>query len=112
MNGYFVLLKNIRMSLSIFDSWLISINIQTVRFCVKAAMIIQWRYKCVPDSTYIESMFVNLIKMSPYNEFPIQTILYRNRHGCRQGTLGRLVHEVNLVAIVATPRMEFTTLMN
>ena len=70
----------------------ISTNIRTVRFCVKTATILQWKFICVPDCTYIKGILINFTQMSLCNTFAMQAILYQfkrdvvawKRLGCPQ----------------------------
>ena len=51
-------------------------NMRTVGFCVKTAIILQWKYTYVPNCTYIESMLINFIQISLCNISPMQAIVY------------------------------------
>ena len=51
-------------------------HIRIVGFYVKTAIIHQSKRLCVPDCTYMESMFINFIYTSLYNISVMQIILY------------------------------------
>ena len=46
--------------------------IRTVGLCVKTAIFLWWKCLCVPDYTYIKSMFLKFIQMNLYNISPMQ----------------------------------------
>ena len=52
-------------------------DIRTVGLCVKTAIILKWKFLCIPDCTYIESMLINFIQMSLRNISLMQAILYQ-----------------------------------
>ena len=54
-----------------------STNFRTEGFCVKTAIILQWKCLCVPDCTYIESILINLTQMNLLNIFAMQAIIYQ-----------------------------------
>ena len=66
------------------------IHIRIIRFYVKTAKIHQLKCLCVPDCTYLESMFINFIHIIQYSISSMQTILYKlkrdaavwKRRGC------------------------------
>ena len=55
----------------------ISTHIRTEGFYVKTAIIQQLKRLCVPDCTYTESMFINVIHISLYDISLMQNIVYQ-----------------------------------
>ena len=78
----------------------------SVGFYVQTTVTIQCTYLCVPDCIHIESTFINLIQISPYDKSPCRPFCIKYQfkrdvaawHGCLKGTRMPPAHAANLVA--------------
>ena len=76
-----------------FGASFISANIRTIGLYLITTITHQWTCMCIPDCTYKESMFINLMKISLYTKSPMLSILYQ----FKGRWLYKRVHAANLV---------------